>query len=89
MGALHPAEQDGKAESTRASHTPRVEAVRIGHVVKPVDAVAAAPLDQLESPHRFLVAAEQVPENVLDRPAVLSAGSSDLALRQSGDQRER
>src|SRR5207244_2489607 len=67
----------------------RIETIRVGHVFEPVNAITPAPGDEPEPAHRFLVAAEEMTEDVLDRPPILGPGAKDLALGQPGYERQR
>ncbi|HEU4371274.1 MAG TPA: hypothetical protein VFV05_23890 [Methylomirabilota bacterium] len=85
----HPAEHGGQGQRAAAGDRARVEAVGVGHALEPTDAVAAAAGDEAEPAHGFLVAGQQVRQDVLDGPPVLRAGSNDFALGQSGDEHQR
>jgi hypothetical protein len=83
------AEHGAQAKSAPPGNGPRIEAVRVGHALEPLDAVAVTSRDQPEAAQRFLVAAQQVHQHVLDGPAVLRARATDLTLGQPRDQRQR
>jgi aldehyde:ferredoxin oxidoreductase len=85
----HAAEHGPQAEPAPPGNGPRVEAVRVGHALEPPDAAAVTSRDQPEAAQRFLVAAQQVHQHVMDGPAVLRARATDLTLGQPRDHRQR
>jgi hypothetical protein len=85
----HPPKDGPKPEAARSGDGPRVEAIRVGHVAEPTNAVAVAAGDEPESAHGLLVTGQQMAQDVLDRPAVLRVGPQDLASGQPRDERQR
>jgi hypothetical protein len=63
-----------------AGDRPRIEAVRVGHVFEPVDAVGLAPREEPEATHGLLVTAQEMSQDVLDGPTILSARAKDFPL---------
>jgi hypothetical protein len=83
------AEHGAQAEPAPPGNGPRIEAVGVGHALEPPDAAAVTSRDQPEAAQRFLVAAQQVHQHVVDGPAVLRARATDFTLGQPRDQRQR
>src|SRR5688572_31597056 len=80
--ALHPALERSQAKRPQLRHRPRVEAIRVGQALEPLDAIGLAARDEPEALIGLLVAGQQMREHVLHRPPVLRARASDLGLGQ-------
>jgi hypothetical protein len=80
--ASHPPQHGREAIPADPPNLARVEAIGMGHALEPLDTIATAASDELQPSHRLLVTGQQMTEDVLHRPAVLSAWVQDLLLRQ-------